>query len=237
MTRGLHVGFGAPDRAAVDAFWRAGVDAGYGDGGAPGPREIYGPDYYGGFLFDPDGNSLEAVHDSDAHPVPVGRVDHLWLRVGDPQQSQHFYETIAPHAGCASSARAQTECNSAARTTVRDEQAASEHVHLAFAADADATVRAFHAAALAAGYEDHGPPGERVVCHPGYYGAFVLDPDGHTSRSSTTTAEPVRDPSVDPEPPSARQPAARRKNPYGVHKADYRALKGKRCPGVKSRTW
>jgi predicted lactoylglutathione lyase len=40
-------------------------------------------------------------------------------------------------------------------------------------------VRAFHAAALAAGYEDHGAPGERAVYHPGYYGAFVLDPDGH----------------------------------------------------------
>jgi len=36
-----------------------------------------------------------------------------------------------------------------------------------------------HAAALAAGYEDHGGPGERAVYHPGYYGAFVLDPDGH----------------------------------------------------------
>ena len=34
-------------------------------------------------------------------------------------------------------------------------------------------------AALAAGYEDHGAPGERTVYHPGYYGAFVLDPDGH----------------------------------------------------------
>ena len=40
-------------------------------------------------------------------------------------------------------------------------------------------MRAFHAAALAAGYEDHGRPGERAVYHPGYYGAFVLDPDGH----------------------------------------------------------
>jgi catechol 2,3-dioxygenase-like lactoylglutathione lyase family enzyme len=37
----------------------------------------------------------------------------------------------------------------------------------------------FDAAALAAGCEDHGRPGERTVYHPGYYGAFVLDPDGH----------------------------------------------------------
>ena len=40
-------------------------------------------------------------------------------------------------------------------------------------------VQAFHAAATAAGYADNGPPGERAVYHPGYYGAFVLDPDGH----------------------------------------------------------
>ena len=72
---------------------------------------------------------------------------------------------------------------------IDDERPLTEHVHLAFPAPDDATVRAFHAAALAAGYEDHGGPGERADYHPGYYGAFVLDPDGTTSRSSTTTAE------------------------------------------------
>ena len=36
-----------------------------------------------------------------------------------------------------------------------------------------------HAAATEAGYADHGAPGERSIYHPGYYGAFVLDPDGH----------------------------------------------------------
>jgi hypothetical protein len=45
-------------------------------------------------------------------------------------------------------------------------------------------VRAFHAAALAAGYEDNGAPGERTVYHPGYYGAFVLDPDSCLPTSS-----------------------------------------------------
>ncbi len=62
---------------------------------------------------------------------------------------------------------------------IHDERPLTEHVHLAFPAQDDATVRAFHAAALAAGYEDHGGPGERAVYHRGYYGAFVLDPDGH----------------------------------------------------------
>ena len=62
---------------------------------------------------------------------------------------------------------------------VDDERPLTEHVHMAFRAESDATVRAFHAAALAAGYTDHGGPGERAVYHPGYFGAFVLDPDGH----------------------------------------------------------
>ncbi len=43
VTRGLHVGFRARDCAQVDAFWQAGIDAGYRDDGAPGPRTQYGP--------------------------------------------------------------------------------------------------------------------------------------------------------------------------------------------------
>ena len=62
---------------------------------------------------------------------------------------------------------------------VRDERRLTENVHLAFPAREDSAVCAFHAAALAAGYEVHGAPGERAAYHPGYYGAFVLDPDGH----------------------------------------------------------
>ena len=183
LTHGMHVGFRAPDREAVGAFWRAGIDAGYSDAGAPGPRTIYGPDYYGAFLLDPDGNSIEAVHDDHERPVPNGRIDHLWLRVRDPQASRRFYTTIARHAGLRLAHDApdcvQLRGDDYRFSLVRDERPLTEHVHLAFAADADATVRAFHAAALAAGYEDHGMPGERAVYHPGYYGAFVLDPDGH----------------------------------------------------------
>jgi catechol 2,3-dioxygenase-like lactoylglutathione lyase family enzyme len=43
----------------------------------------------------------------------------------------------------------------------------------------DATVDAFHRAATAAGYRDNGAPGERAEYHPGYYGAYLLDPDGN----------------------------------------------------------
>jgi catechol 2,3-dioxygenase-like lactoylglutathione lyase family enzyme len=52
-------------------------------------------------------------------------------------------------------------------------------VHIAFAADTRAQVRAFHQAALAAGGRDNGAPGIRERYHPNYYGAFVFDPDGH----------------------------------------------------------
>src|SRR4029077_4512585 len=45
VTRALHVGLRAPSREAVDAVWQAGIDAGYRDDGAPGPRAVYGPDY------------------------------------------------------------------------------------------------------------------------------------------------------------------------------------------------
>src|ERR1700750_1823910 len=98
VTHGLHVGFRAPDRAAVDAFWQAGIDAGHRDDGAPGPRPVYGPDYYGGFLLDPDGNSAEAVHTQRETPVPGGCIDHLWIRVRDPAASKRFYAAIAPYA-------------------------------------------------------------------------------------------------------------------------------------------
>ena len=51
--------------------------------------------------------------------------------------------------------------------------------HVAFRADTRAQVDAFHRAALAAGGRDNGAPGVRAHYHPNYYGAFVLDPDGH----------------------------------------------------------
>ncbi len=52
-------------------------------------------------------------------------------------------------------------------------------IHLAFSAADRAQVCAFHAAALAAGGTDNGAPGLRPQYHPHYYGAFVIDPDGH----------------------------------------------------------
>ena len=59
-TENVHVAFSAPDRATVDAFHAAALEAGGTDNGGPGPRE-YHPTYYGAFVLDPDGNNVEAV--------------------------------------------------------------------------------------------------------------------------------------------------------------------------------
>ena len=58
---GTHLAFGAPSRAAVEAFHAAALAAGGTDDGAPGLRPHYGPDYYAAFVLDPDGHRLEAV--------------------------------------------------------------------------------------------------------------------------------------------------------------------------------
>lgn len=58
---GQHIAFSARSRAEVDAFHEAALAAGGRDNGAPGLRPHYHPDYYGAFVFDPDGNNIEAV--------------------------------------------------------------------------------------------------------------------------------------------------------------------------------
>ncbi len=65
LTGRHHLAFQAKDRAAVDAFYRAGLDSGGRDNGAPGERP-YHPGYYAAFLLDPDGNNIEAVHHGPA---------------------------------------------------------------------------------------------------------------------------------------------------------------------------
>jgi catechol 2,3-dioxygenase-like lactoylglutathione lyase family enzyme len=61
LVTGAHIAFAADDRETVDAFYAAAIAAGGTDNGAPGPRPIYHPGYYGAFVFDPDGNNVEAV--------------------------------------------------------------------------------------------------------------------------------------------------------------------------------
>jgi catechol 2,3-dioxygenase-like lactoylglutathione lyase family enzyme len=180
QTQRLHLAFVAPSREQVEAFWRAGTEAGYGDAGAPGPRPQYGDDYYGAFLHDPDGNSAEAVlHDGLRRG---GVIDHLWLRVADVAAAKRFYETIAPHAGLRlrdeKPERVQFTGETGSFSLVAGDQP-TEHVHMAFATTDDGDVQRFHEAAVAAGYRSNGGPRERPRYHPGYYAAYVLDPDGN----------------------------------------------------------
>ena len=93
-TRHLHIAFAAPTREHVDSFWRTGVAAGYTSDGEPGPRPQYTPDYYGGFLLDPDGNSVEAVH-RPGRTETGPAIDHLWLGVADLAASRRFWEERA----------------------------------------------------------------------------------------------------------------------------------------------
>ena len=71
----------------------------------------------------------------------------------------------------------------------------AEHVHLAFPAADDAIVDAFHRAAVEAGYRDNGAPGERRE-YDGYYGAYVLDPDGNNVELVNHNREPVNEESL-----------------------------------------
>ena len=110
-------------------------------------------------------------------------IDHLQLVVRDLPASRAFYEAVfevleIPLGG---SGDDYFWADELFVSTAKSESAQGELTgrhHLAFQAKDQATVDAFYKAALAHGGEDNGGPGERHY-HPGYYGAFVLDPDGN----------------------------------------------------------
>ncbi|MFL5894014.1 MAG: VOC family protein [Thermoleophilaceae bacterium] len=108
-------------------------------------------------------------------------MDHVWIRVADVAAAARFYAAVAPHAGFALKrelpGRTQFAGENASFSVVAGEP--SENVHVAFPAADNATVDGFHEALTAAGYHDHGAPGQRPIYHEGYYGAYVLDPDGN----------------------------------------------------------
>lgn len=179
-TQRLHVAFVAPSRQHVEEFWRAGIDAGYEDDGAPGERPQYTLGYYGAFLRDPDGNSAEAVHHVDVRRG--GNIDHLWIRVHDLTAATAFYETIAPHTGLREGRRwevgRQFRGAWATFSLVADGTPPTESLHLAFPAPDRQAVEDFHRAATAAGYLSASEPGAESRNRPGSYSARVLDPDG-----------------------------------------------------------
>jgi catechol 2,3-dioxygenase-like lactoylglutathione lyase family enzyme len=172
--------FASPSRELVNAFWLAGLDAGYEDDGAPGLRPEYSDDYYGGFLRDPDGNSVEAVNHGGTHRRH--QIDHVWMRVADVAASHRFYAAVATHAGFDVRVDPETRrvhCSAPNGGFTLVAGRATAELHLAFPARDEATVDAFHRDLTLAGYRDNGRPGKRPVYHVGYYGAYVLDPDGN----------------------------------------------------------
>ncbi|MEA2739504.1 MAG: hypothetical protein QOH05_2811 [Acetobacteraceae bacterium] len=109
--------------------------------------------------------------------------DHVSLPVSDFAKSRTFY--IAALAPLGIDVVVETPewialgPSGRARFWVGIGRVPARGVHLAFAAADRAAVRAFYSAALAAGGVDNGAPGLRPQYNPNYYGAFVLDPDGH----------------------------------------------------------
>ena len=147
---------------------------------SPGPAAQYSDDYYGAFLLDPDGNSAEAVHDRDASRPGV--IDHLWIRVADVAAAKAFYETIAPHAGLTlgtdTPERVQFRGAGGSFSLVSGYADRARPPGLP-GHTTTRVVERFHEAATSAGYASNGGPGERPRYHPGYYAAFVFDPDGN----------------------------------------------------------
>ncbi len=117
-------------------------------------------------------------------------LDHIGLAVSDYARSKAFYEAALAPLGYGlvmeitaemtdGDAHAGFGPEGLPQFWIGTGEALTGHVHVAFVAKDRAAVRAFHAASLAAGGRDNGPPGLREIYHPHYFGAFVLDPDGH----------------------------------------------------------
>jgi catechol 2,3-dioxygenase-like lactoylglutathione lyase family enzyme len=110
-------------------------------------------------------------------------LDHLIIRVRDYAASRAFYERSLEPLGYRVIFEMDDACGFGILEKpdffIKQGEAFSPPVHIAFTSRDRGAVDAFHAAALAAGGTDNGAPGLRTHYHPNYYGAFVLDPDGH----------------------------------------------------------
>ncbi len=104
-------------------------------------------------------------------------LDHVHLRVRDLDASKAFYRAALAALGRRLTTERE-EAFSADELYVTADKEPTSGLHLAFQAPDRETVERFHEAALAAGGRDNGTPGERAY-HPGYYAAYVLDPDGN----------------------------------------------------------
>ena len=110
-------------------------------------------------------------------------IDHIQLVVRDLAASRRFYDAVFETLGVPLGGEAEDYfwVDELFVSTADSKAAAGKLTgrhHLAFQAKDRATVDAFHKATIAAGGSDNGAPGERPY-HPGYYAAFVTDPDGN----------------------------------------------------------
>ena len=105
-------------------------------------------------------------------------IDHIHLRVSDVEVSKRFYRAVFASLGLPDILVEGSGFFYADELFVDKAEGYVSRVHLAFQAQDQETVHAFYQAALGAGGKDNGTPGDRSY-HPGYYGAFVLDPDGN----------------------------------------------------------
>ena len=105
-------------------------------------------------------------------------LDHVHLRVADIAASRRFYRAALEAVGRLDAFGEDDFAFWADELYVDRADATVSRVHLAFQAQDAAQVRAFHAMTIAAGGRDNGAPGPRAY-GPGYFAAFVLDPDGN----------------------------------------------------------
>ena len=122
-------------------------------------------------------------------------LDHVHLRVADVAASRRFYRAALEAIGRLDAFDEDAHAFWADELYVDLADGPVSHVHLAFQARNPAQVQAFHAQAIAAGGRDNGAPGPRSY-GPGYYAAFVLDPDGNNVEAvwhagTTRSAESV----------------------------------------------
>jgi catechol 2,3-dioxygenase-like lactoylglutathione lyase family enzyme len=115
-------------------------------------------------------------------------LDHVGIEVGDLGRSKEFYEKALLPIGISLMMEFEGALGFGKETEHGPKPFFWVHArgrptvsgaHVAFGTRSTELVDAFHAAALAAGGTDNGAPGLRPIYHPGYYGAFVLDPDGN----------------------------------------------------------
>ncbi len=111
--------------------------------------------------------------------------DRVTVRVADRDASERFYRLTLATLGIDLPARdgEASVWDDFALLPANDRHPRTRHLHLAFVAPSKEEVDSFWRAGREAGYEDLGPPGERPQYTPGYYGAFLRDPDGNSAEA------------------------------------------------------